>query len=368
MRKRLVFVILAVIAAALLSGCASSAARGASWPGLAADGTAAYLSDGAYIYAINLKDGHELWHYPAKANSKLSFIATPVITPNGLVIVGSAGTDHTLFAINPKDINTETKSPVEAWTFTGAEDHWVAAPVIIDNRLFAPNADGNLYVFSLDDGQSSKKPVTIVELNGRLWAQPVTDGERIFVTSLDHSMYAVDLETYKILWHKDLNGAVPGAPVMGSDGMLYVGSFASQLERFNPATGKHVSVMDTDGWIWNTPSIEGDTLYFADLNGKFYSFNAKEKKLNWSPVQPDGPITANPLIMGDSILVATESGSVFELDQEGRSKVWSQPGGKIYTTPVLSGDLVLVAPLGADNYLYAYGSDGHQAWVFTPGK
>lgn len=368
MRKKLVFVAMILLAAALLSGCAGGAARGASWPGLAADGNAAYLADGALVYAIDLKDGRELWHYPAKANSKLSFIATPVVTPDGLVIIGSAGNNHTLFALNPKDINSETNAPVEAWTFSEAEDHWVAAPLIVGNRLFAPNADGNLYVLNLDDEQSAKKPVKVVELNGRLWAQPVTDGKRVFVTSLDHSVYAIDAETYKILWHKDLNGAIPGALALGSDGMLYVGSFASQLERFDPATGEHASVMDTDGWVWNTPSIEGDTLYFGDLNGKFYSFNTKDKKLNWPSVQPDGPITANPLVLGNTILVAMESGSVYEVDQEGRSKVWSQPGGKIYTTPVASGDLILVAPLEADAYLYAYGKDGRLAWKFPAEK
>ncbi len=66
--------------------------------------------------------------------------------------------------------------------------------------------------------------------------------------------------------------------------------------------------------------------------------------------------------------LATESGSLYEVDKEGRSKLWSQPGGSIYTTPVFAGDLILVAPLGADNYLYAYGEDGHQAWVIHPRK
>jgi len=368
MRKKFVFVTVSLLAAVLLSGCGGPV-RGATWPGMTADDNTAYLADGSLVYAVNLKDGRELWHYPENANSKLVFYSTPVITPDGLVIVGSSGNDHRLIAINPNDINPETNSPVEAWTFTEAEDHWVAAPLIIGNRLFAPNTDGNLYVLRLDDDQSAKVPVKVVELNGRLWAQPVTDGKRVFVTSLDHSVYAVDVETYEILWHKDLTGAVPGAPVLGPDGMLYVGSFASQLERFDPATGEHKSMLDTDGEVWGTPSILGNTLYFGDLNGKFYSFNINDEKINWSPIQSDGPITANPLVLDESILVVTESGSVYEVDQEGRSILWSQPpGGKIYTAPVAAGDLILIAPLETDAYLYAYGKDGRLAWKFPAEK
>jgi len=369
MRKKMLFMSMVLLGAVLLSACAGGAIRGSSWPGLAASGDVAYLADGPLVYAVNLKDGKELWHYPEKGGSKQTFYAAPVVTPDGLVIVGSAGSDHSLIAINPNDINPDTKSPVEAWTFTEAKDHWVAAPLIIDNLLFAPNADGNLYVLDLNDGHSTKQAVKTIQLSGRLWAQPVTDGTRVFVTSLDHSVYAVDVETYEVVWHKDLGGAIPGSPVIGSDGMLYVGSLAAQLEKFDPATGEHQPVVDAKNWIWSTPVVDGDALYFGDLEGNLYSFNTSTSALDWEPIQPDGPVTATPLVLGDNILLATESGSVFEVDKEGHSKLWSQPGGSIYTTPVLAGDLVLVAPLGADAYLYAYNQDGSSAWLpFTPEK
>ncbi len=367
MRKKLLFISMILLGAVLLSACTGGAVRGSSWPGLTAHGDVAYLADGPLVYAVNLKDGKELWHYPEKGGSKQVFYSTPVVTPDGLVIVGSAGTDHSLIAINPNDISPETKSPVEAWTFTGAKDHWVAAPLIIDNLLFAPNSDGNLYVLDLSDGNSTKQAVKTVQLSGRLWAQPVTDGKRVFVTSLDHSVFGIDLQTYEY-WHEDLAGAIPGSPAIGSDGMLYIGSLAGQLEKFDPATGDHQSALDAKNWIWSTPVVNGDALYFGDLEGNFYSLNASTGGLNWAPLQPDGPITASPLVLGDNILLAAESGSIFEINKDGQSKLWSQPGGSIYTTPVLAGDLILVAPLGADNYLYAFGQDGHQAWVFTPGK
>ena len=366
MRKKLVLITMILVVAALISGCSGGPVSGATWPGLAANNTTAFLTDGTFLYAINLEDGRELWHYPESRNAKLVFYTTPVITPDGLVIVGSSGTDYRLIALNPNDINSETNSPSEVWTFSGAKDHWVATPLIVDNRLFAPNADGNLYVLDLEDGQSSKKALKTIQLAGRLWAQPVTDGKLIFVSSLDHSVFAIDKDTFEVVWHEDVAGAIPGAPVLGTDGYLYVGSFASQLERFDPATGTHQSVSKTDGWVWGTPSLVDDNLYFADLDGRLYSFNITEGKFNWTPVQPDGPITASPLVLNDQILVATESGAIYELNKDGNSKLWSQPGGKIYTTPVLAGDLILVAPLTADAYLYAFDQSGHQAWAFKP--
>jgi outer membrane protein assembly factor BamB len=363
MSKKLVFVTLVLLAAVFLSACSGGPIRGATWPGLAADENAAYLADGPFVYAINLRDGRELWHFPASSDNDLAFFSTPVITPEGHIVVGSSGTAYSLIALNPESINQNT--PAVAWTFNGAGDHWVASPLVVEDKLFAPNADGNVYVLDLQDGQSDKQAVEIIPVQGRLWAQPITDGERVYITSLDHSVVAVDANTYEVLWHESVDGAVPGSAVLGADGMLYVGSLASQLVRFDPATGDHSPVLEADYWIWSTPSVEGDTLYFGDLEGRLYSFNTETSALNWPPVQPDGPITANPLVQSENILLATESGSVYALDQEGKV-LWSQEvGGKIYTTPVTAGGLTLVAPLEADFYLAALDQNGRQVWTFT---
>ena len=361
----------------LLSACSGGAIRGSSWPGLATDGDVAYLASGSFVYAVNVKDGQEIWRYPESAGgTKLIFYAAPVVTEDGLVIVGSAGTQQDLIAINPADIDPATNTPLEAWTFADGTDHWVASPLVVGNKLFAPNADGNLYILDLSDGRSQKQAVKTVELGGRLWAQPATDGKHVFVTSLDHSVYSVDAETYDIIWHEDIGGAIAGSPIIGADGMLYIGSLASQLEQFDPETGQHKAVFTAKNWIWGTPVIDGDALYFGDVDGNFYSFNTSTQKLNWS-IQPDGSITASPLVLSDYILVATEtgktsesSGTIFAISRAGNI-LWSEEvGGTLYTTPVVSNDLILVSPLGADGSLYAYDMNGRgNSWSpFTPGK
>lgn len=354
-----------LLGAFLLSACAGGAVRGMSWPGLATDGKLAYLADGSFVYAVNLEDGKQVWRYPGERNGKLVFYSAPAVTPDGLVIVGSAGTDHSLIALNPNDIDPNNGAPREEWKFTGAKDHWVAAPLVVENSLFAVNSDGNLYILDLGDGQAVKT-ADVVELDGRLWAQPTTDGDRVYVTSLDHSVIAVDANTHEVVWHEDIGGAVPGSPVIGADGSLYVGSLASQLEKFDPASGNHQAVVDAENWVWSTPSLDGDTLYFGDVDGNFYSFNTASGSLNWKPVKPDGALTASPLVRKDYILLATESGFVYALDRDGKV-LWNQEiGGQIYTTPVAAGDLTIVTPLGTEFYLAALDLNGRQVWTFTP--
>ena len=388
MRKKLLLISAILLAAVILSGCTGAIA----WPGLSANNEVVYLANTNTVYAIDLTNGNELWNFSGErsgfsffnTNPSL-FVSTPVVTPDGLVIVLDSSNKHVMYAVDPNDIDEDNHPHIE-WKFSGicgsqsegckpVEGHWIAPPLIVENRIFAPNSDGRVYVLDLQDGQSEKQAIETIEISEseekeeRLWAQPVTDGERVFVTSLDKSVIAIDLASYNVLWRADLGGAVPGGIAIGGDGMLYVGSLAKQLERFDPATGEHEPVLDTKGWIWGTPIADGDNLYFGDVEGYFYSFNTAEQKLNWEPIQPDAAITASPLIMGERVLVATESGSIFSIGAEGDMEPWFQPGtdSKAYTTPVSAGGMVLVAYIESDYYLVALDEDGDDQWKY-PGE
>jgi len=384
MRKKILIVVVILLAAVLLSGCTGST----TWFGLSVSGDVAYLANNTAVHAIDVKTGSELWSFSGEASggflsfgkSPKLFVVSPIVTEDGLVIIPSSGNDHILYAVDPRDIPDPAKpAPAITWKFADAKGHWIAEPLIVGDHLFAPNADGKIYVLDLADGQSVKQAVKVIEpfkniegQPGRLWAKPVTDGKRLYVTSLDHSVFAIDLETYEIVWHEDLGGAIPGSAVLGSDGMLYVGSYAKQLERFDPATGKHGPVLDAKGWIWGTPVVDGDNLYFGDVvsgvGGYFYSYNTKTGKLNSEPVKLDSEITASPLVLPDHILVATESGKIYAVNAEG-STLWFEPTkGKAYTTPVAADGEVLVSYIDSDYYLIALDNDGHKKWTFPAGK
>ncbi len=354
--KRLLLFSLLALGVILLSACSGQPLSN-NWPGLAADAERAYISSGSYIYAVDVTNGREVWRYPSDADSKLLFYANPVLTPDGQLLIGSAGSAHSFTSIDPE-------TGKENWTepFTKSIGKWVASPLVLNDVIYAPNTDGFLYILNMR-GREIADPI---ELGGALWSTPATDGTLLYVTSLDHRFYVVDPLGRVLNDPIDLGGAAPGSPAMGNDG-VYVGSFASRIEFIQP-DGRHEVITTARNWIWGTPALDGETLYYADLDGILYSFDLTSGRQNWDNVQPDGPIVASLLVVGDQIYVATESGSFYALDRDGKI-VWEKtPGGSIYTTPVISGDLILVAPYQAEFALAAYDADGKQAWTFQPGK
>jgi outer membrane protein assembly factor BamB len=372
MRKKILFFALDLLAILLLSGCTGPSA----WPGLTASGDVAYLANTNAVFAVNVKTGAELWQFKINGGflgTPSIFVTNPVMTEDGLLIVPDSGNKHILYALDTNDI--KDNAPNIEWTFSEVKGHWIATPLIVGNRLFAPNSDGNLYVLDVDDGRSEKQAIKVIRLSGkadqtdRLWAQPITDGTRLFVTSLDHRIYAISLETYEVEWSHQLDAAIPSAPALGADGMLYVGSLSKKLERFDPVSGDHESVKDTNDWVWGTPVVDGDMLYFGDVAGYFYSYNTATRDWNWEPVKLDGAITSSPLILNNQILLVTESGDIFSVNKESSEyEVWYHPNtkkvGNAYTTPVLTGGYVLAAYLNSDYYLVALDSDGDMKWTF----
>lgn len=353
-KKRLILISLLVLGSLILSACTGQAPSN-NWHGLAADAEHAYISNGTFVYAVDLKTGNEVWRYPAEADSKLMFYATPVLTSDGQLLIGSAGTKHPFVSLNPA-----TGKENWAESFNDNKGAWLASPLVFNDKIYAPNTDGFLYIIDM----KGKKAAEPIELGGALWSAPATDGSLLYVTSLDHHFHIVDPAKGVSNESIDLGGAAPSSPVVASDG-VYVGSFASTMEFIKP-DGKHEVIATTDNWIWGSPLLDGETLYYADLSGKVFSLDLASGKQNWDAVQPDGPVVASLLIVGDQIYVATEAGTLVALDREGKT-IWEKTvGGMIYTAPVVSGDLILVAPYQADFVLAAYDAAGKQAWTFTP--
>ena len=358
--KKISLISLLVLGVFVLSACSSRTAVN-TWPGLAADSARAYLANGSEIYAIDLKTGKEAWHYPESADAKHVYFATPVLTEDGQLLIGSEGTNHAFVSIN-------VETGKENWTepFLGAQGKWVAPPLVFNDTIYAPNTDGFVYVLDLQ-GKSVADPI---DIGGSLWSAPSTDGKLLYIASLDHHLHIIDPATNTTVGEPvDLGGAAPSSPVVTADG-AYVGSFTSNIQFIKP-NGNHDTVAEAANWVWGTPALDGDTLYYADLDGNVFSFDTASGNQNWTEIKPDGPIVASPLVVGDQIYVATEAGTFFALDKDAKIAWEKDPGGdaaNIYTTPVASGDLILVAPYKGDSLLAAYDAAGKQAWTFTPEK
>ncbi len=356
MKVKPVVILIIIAAGLLLGGCATSLPTN-SWPGLAATDTTAYLASGQYVYAINLNTHAEVWRFPAEAQNGTLFFNTPALTDDGQLIIGSSGTNHNLYSI-------DAATKAENWVFTGASKPWMGPVLATPEAIYAPNSNGTLYAIN---------PATGAEFwsfsaSDALWGQPATDGQRVFIGSLDHFIYALDARTGRELWKTEFEGAIAGGPIAGPDGLVYVVSFSNAVKALDAATGSVSWTAETEAWVWTSPVLYENVLYFGDLNGSLYALSASDGSRAWAPQQPNGPVVGRPLVTDEAVIFAGEDGKVVALDFGGKSLWPNEFDGKIYTAPVEAGAYILIAPMNAEFSLVALNSNGAQEWTFTPAK
>lgn len=333
-----------------------------SWPGLTVDpvGGTLYVANNTFVYGLNLANGTEKWRHPAEADNKITFFAPPTLTSDNQIILPS-------YNSNLYSLNLETRAV--NWTFSEASNRYIASALVVGDQIIAADSDNSLYSVSLD-GQL----LWSFETNHSLWATPASDGEVIYLPSMDHHIYAIRAENGELIWKtEDLGGALASQPILGEDGLLYIGTFGSEVIALDTRKqGQIVWRASTDGWVWSTGLLKDGVLYVGDLGGSLFALDAVTSATKWkyTPTGIQKPeIPGAPAILGDTLYYVTEGGSLFALDWTNGGQKWSkQFESNFYPGPLLVDDTILLASMGGDELVIALDANGNQKWVFIPAK
>ena len=116
-------------------------------------------------------------------------------------------------------------------------------------------------------------------------------------------------------------------------------------------------------------------LYATDLGANLYAIDTATKQIVWDKeVAPITSITGSPLLVGDTLVTATQSGVVatYSLDGERLEKEelsTEETPIEFHGTPVMAGeDTILVSSMGGDAVVYAFNTKLEVLWKFVPGK
>jgi outer membrane protein assembly factor BamB len=339
-----------------LSACSSAIYASTGWHGITASSDIAYLAAGTQVYAIDVKTGSEKWRYPEKVNAKISFYANPVLSNDGQLLAASY--DHNLYSL-------DATTGAEKWIFSGSSNRLIGSPLVSQEMIYQPSTDGYIYATNM-----SGNLVWKYETGGPIWAQPATtpDCGCIYVSSMDHVVYALNASSDRLLWKSaDLGGAIVGSPTVSSDGFLYVGTFGKELIALDATTGDIHWRFSTQDWVWSGPAIANNILYFGDISGYLYALNAADGTSLWR-IQPNNTIVAAPVVLEDKIYVSTEADTMYIVSTAGDVVNSKVIGGVISSSPVIASDTILVTPTGLDSLLVALSLDGNPKWTFTPAK
>ncbi len=346
LRKHLMIIGLLILAAFVMSACGSgSVLQGSSWPGMTLKDGVLYVAYEEFVYALSEENGAEIWRYPAESERNITFFAPPAIVSEDLIIAGSY--DSKTYALQPTG-----RTAVALWSFEAEEererDRIIGGPIVHEDTVYIPGSNWNLYARNLEDGGPGPwaKPFKGEEA---FWSAPLIVGDRIYASSLDHNLYALELDSGRMVWSKKLGGAITDTPTLAGKALLS-GTFAQSLFAVDLANGNEIWSFQADGGIWGSPAVSDSAAFFGDDAGFAYGLDFTSGRLLWKE-QVEGPVRASPLVVDEVVYFVTEFGAVLALDTATGDSIW--PGvntidGRLLGDPIASEGGLLVGAMESD--------------------
>ncbi len=212
-------------------------------------------------------------------------------------------------------------------------------------------------------------------------AQPVSDGEIVYLATADERIIALSLDNGKELWSRKIDGVLHfGARLsIGGDG-IYAATAKGRLYRFNRRGGEEWSLrlpaasystpvldgnllfvpvqdgkihvvdtvlrivvmrIDSGKIIGSSVIVRGDRLYYANFDGVVACHNIRRDETEWR-YQLNGAVTSDPVIDDGFLFVVSSGGDVVKLSLDGRVAWRADLGGPVDRSPVVTGSSLYV--------------------------
>ena len=191
----------------------------------------------------------------------------------------------------------------------------------------------------------------------------ISDGVA-YVGSYDGTLYALNLANGNDLWDATVGNGEPivgGAAVGG--GLVFVGSSDGALYAYDAAEGVFQWRFETGNFIWATPAVANDMVYFGSMDQKVYALDL-DGQLIWE-FSTGGAVTAEPLVKDGRIYIGSFSSDFYALDAATGQQIWKFPNAVnwYWSRAVTNGDSLFVG--STDGNLYALdAASGRLLWVF----
>ncbi len=208
-----------------------------------------------------------------------------------------------------------------------------------NQQIFSVGADGKIAAINADNGKklwltSTRYPITTAAVVG---------DNNIFVGTDNALLLALDPQTHKVVFAKQLSNSVLAAPAV-SAGIVYAKTLDDHLYAFAQKDGHVLWAFSQDApGLTNrqssTPVVVGDRLIAGLSNGKLVALNRKTGAVIWQRqvTYPDGDsdiarmvdIDITPVIANDRVFASNIKGRLAAYDIENGKQYWQQNMGEL---------------------------------------
>jgi outer membrane protein assembly factor BamB len=197
---------------------------------------------------------------------------------------------------------------------------------------------------------------------------PILVGRTLYVMNNDAKVFALNSETGKVKWRREIGKLSASAPAFSKDRLFLTTLEPGQAVALNAKTGKVLWRRGLPGRSESQPLVEGGRVYLGDESGNVWGLDAKSGKVAWQ-TPTDGNVKAGPAFHDGTLYVGDYAGEMYALRASDGSVRWRASdlgagfgrSGRFYSTPAVAFGRVYAG--NADGRVYSFEArTGDLAW------
>ncbi len=262
------------------------------------------IDTGGTITSVDVENGRRNWRFET-----------------GLAPITGLGGNAELLIATSKDGDVVAYKVTEA----GLEQSWsvnigseIRAPVVVeDDAVFVRSVDGKLRALAASDGAQRwvlSRRVPSLSLTGS--SAPLVAGEFVFAGFDDGKLLAVDRADGQTIWEATISLPsgrteverlvdIDGDLVL-RDGIIYVAAFQGRLAAVQAVSGDQLWSRELSSY--QAIAIDDDALYLASDNSHIWSIDRRTGAAFWKQDVLNARRITAPSIIGDKLVVADLDG------------------------------------------------------------
>lgn len=327
-----------------------------------ADGRVFALDSESKLVAMSAADGKVLWRYDVSNPKEDDAVISGGLAYSQGVLFATTGYDEVI-ALRPEDgaqiWRVHVPSPVRA------------APTVMESRLFVTTLDNRIIALDAATGQVLWDYAGVGETTGLVGAaSPAADREVVVPAFSSGEIFALRVENGAMAWAENLGALtsggglgsltdIRGLPVIDK-GIVVAVSFGGRMVAIDERTGARVWQREIGGS--ETPWVAGNHLFVISSNNEVVALGRDNGVISWvtklaryeDPGDRKGPIFwTGPVMAGGRLIVAGSTGEVVEIaPQDGKIVRTWDAGQPVSIPPVVAGETLYL--LGENGELMAF--------------
>jgi outer membrane protein assembly factor BamB len=247
------------------------------------------------IRALETKTGQVKWEYDIrKDGEQRQFHGDPLVT-NDLVVIGTDGAMGHVYAF-------EKSTGRVRWKYRVAESGVASDVLRLGRSVYAVTLGDELLCLDLETGKPNWTFHSGSHSKDFHWTStPAAATERIYFGGLDGIIYALDAQSGRLTWKKELGGRVSTSlAVRGHD--LYVGTAKRHIYRLDTDSGNVLSDFATEAEPNRHLMLAEDSLVAFLGDEVLASLDLSLKKVRWSAEASKEWTSARPYLWRGLVL------------------------------------------------------------------